>query len=49
MVLEQKRNNKGQFESSSNSYRNIPEFLSKNGKAVSYVTVKNYLDGHDNY
>ena len=26
------------------SYRSIANFLSKNGKAVSYVTVKNYLD-----
>ena len=32
---------------SPNSYRTIATFLSKNGKAVSYVTVKNYLDVHD--
>jgi len=29
------------------SYRSIAHFLSKNGKAVSYVTVKNYLDVRD--
>lgn len=29
------------------SYRSIANFLSKNGKAVSYVTVKNYLDVRD--
>lgn len=30
--------------SDSDSYQSIANFLSKNGKAVSYVTVKNYLD-----
>jgi len=29
------------------SYRSIANFLSKNGKAVSYGTVKNYLDVYD--
>ena len=41
----QQTNNKGQFTSDVNptSYRSIAKFLSKNGKAVSHVTVKNYL------
>jgi hypothetical protein len=47
-VLEQKRNDKGQFESKPDSYRSIANFLSKNGKAVHYTTVKNYLDVTDN-
>lgn len=29
------------------SYRSVAKFLSKNGKAVCYVTVKNYLDIYD--
>ena len=29
------------------SYHSIANFLSKNGKAVSYVSVKNYLDISD--
>jgi hypothetical protein len=31
-------------DSSPDSHRNIATFLSKNGKAVSYVTVKKYLE-----
>ena len=34
-------------ESQPDSYRSIGKFLSKNGKAVSHVTVKNYLDIED--
>lgn len=30
-----------------NSYRSIATFLSKNGKTVSHVTVKNYIDVND--
>jgi hypothetical protein len=30
------------------SYRSVAKFLSKNGKTISYVTVKNYLDINDN-
>jgi len=43
----QERDNNGKFEPVDDSYRSIAHFLSKNGKAVSYVTVKNYLDVRD--
>ena len=45
----QKRKNNGTFtsDSSPDSYRSIATFLSKNGKTISYVTVKNYLDVFD--
>jgi len=35
---------KKDFQIIPDSYRSIANFLSKNSKAVSYVTVKNYLD-----
>ena len=34
-------------ESLPDSFRSIATFLSKNGKTISYVTVKNHLDMHD--
>lgn len=38
---------KKDFQVVPDSYRSITKFLSKNGKAVSYVTVKHYLDLND--
>ena len=35
------------FQEVDDSCRSIANFLSKNGKAVSYYTVKNYLDVRD--
>jgi len=47
-VIQQKRKNDGTFDSSPDSYRSIARFLSKQGKTISYVTVKNYLNVFDN-
>jgi len=46
-VVAQQRKKNGTFESSPDSYRSIAEFISKNGKTISYVTVKNHLDMKD--
>ena len=45
-----KHDSKGQFvkgDTLPDSYRSIANFLSKNGKTVSHVTVKNYIDVND--
>ena len=46
-VVKQTRKDNGTFDKQEDSYRSVAKFLSKNGKAVCYVTVKNYLDIND--
>jgi len=40
----QQRNKNGKFRPTENSYRSVAKFLSRQGKAISYESVRNYLN-----
>jgi len=46
-MVKHPQGNDGRFKEKDVTYKKIANFLSKNGKAISYVTVKNYLDVND--